>query len=82
MYYLYILQSLKDRSYYVGYSKDPERRLVKHNSAKTGYTSRKKPWNLVYTEKYASKTEALKREKFIKAQKSKVFIERLINGMG
>jgi len=78
MFYLYILQSQKDGSYYIGYSANPQQRLLKHNNSLSGYTSRKKPWALVYTQAYATKTEAIKRERFIKAQKSRVFIEKLI----
>ena len=78
-YYTYILQSQKDLSFYIGSSKDPEKRLIKHNKPHKGYTARKQPWKLVYTEKYDTKTKALKREKFLKAQKSKVLIENLIS---
>ena len=78
MHYVYIIQSQLDQSYYIGYSADPESRLIKHNKANKGYTARKKPWQLVYTKGYETKAEALKREKFIKAQKSRVFIEKLI----
>ncbi len=79
MFYVYIIQSLKDSSYYIGYSANPISRLEKHNKSRTGYTSRKKPWELVYTEGFEDKSDALKKERFIKAQKSKAFIERLIN---
>ncbi|NVJ47249.1 MAG: GIY-YIG nuclease family protein [Cytophagia bacterium] len=82
MYFIYILQSEKDESYYVGYSANPDSRLLKHNTSKSGYTASKKPWKLVYTETYSNKSDALKREKFIKAQKSREFIEKLINGNG
>jgi putative endonuclease len=76
--FIYILQSLKDNSFYIGSSQDPEERLIKHNKANTGYTARKKPWKIVYVEKFESKTEALKREKFLKAQKNSLFYISLI----
>ena len=79
MYYTYIIQSQKDGSFYIGYSEDPEKRLEKHNSSNSGYTSKKQPWKIVYTEEFQTKSEALKREKFIKSQKSKDFIISLIN---
>ena len=80
MFYIYILQSLKDNSYYIGYSQNPESRLIKHNTANKGYTSTRKPWKLVYTEQFETKTLAIKREKFIKKQKSVLFINNLIDG--
>ena len=79
-YYVYIIQSEKDNSFYIGYSHNPESRLTKHNSSTKGYTATKKPWKIVYTEKFESKTLAIKREKFIKRQKSTAFIIKLING--
>ena len=79
-FYVYIVQSEKDKSFYIGYSQKPESRLIKHNSSNKGYTATKKPWEIVYTENFESKTLAIKREKFIKRQKSTAFIIKLING--
>ena len=47
-YYIYILQSETDGTYYLGSSQDPEKRLEKHNAPHHGYTGRKQPWKLVY----------------------------------
>ena len=38
---VYIIQSLLDRSYYIGYTKNLEKRILQHNNAKTGYSSKK-----------------------------------------
>lgn len=79
-YSVYILQSEKDESFYIGYSVDPIKRLDKHNAAQKGYTAFKKPWKLVYTEEFDTKTEAIKREKFLKRQKNTAFYQKLIYG--
>jgi putative endonuclease len=77
-YSVYILYSkLKDR-YYVGYSKDVNLRLEKHNLGATVSTRPSRPWILVYKEDFANKSDAIRREKYIKKQKSKIFIENLI----
>ena len=65
-YFVYILQSELDGSYYVGSTQNVEVRLMDHNAGRGRYTQKKVPWNLVHKEEYNSKTEALKREKFIK----------------
>ncbi|WP_247979356.1 GIY-YIG nuclease family protein [Maribellus sp. YY47] len=77
-YVVYILQSEKDRSYYIGFTSDLDIRLSFHNSGKSRYTSLKMPWKVVYSESYATKSDALKREKFLKQQRNRTFYERLI----
>ena len=79
-YSVYILQSEKDGSYYIGYSQDLIKRLEQHNSSKSGYTATKNPWKMVYVEEYETKTEAIKREKFLKRQRNKAFYKTLIEG--
>jgi len=79
-YFVYILQSEKDGTFYIGSSQDPFHRLKKHNAPHKGYTSKKQPWKIVYSEKFEEKQDALIRERFLKAQKSREFLQRLISG--
>ncbi len=63
---VYILRC-SDGSYYVGYSKDAEKRLETHNAGKGAkYTRSRLPCEMVYTEKFASKNEAMSREYQVK----------------
>ena len=78
-YWIYILQSLKDGSYYVGYTGNIESRLREHNEGSTRYTKQKRPWELVYKEGFNSKSEAIKRELFLKRQRNTKFYQKLIN---
>lgn len=80
MYFVYILQSLKDLSYYVGQCEDLDHRMSKHSDGQSKYTSGKRPLLLRYFEIYNSRTEALKREHQIKKMKSRKYIESLIAG--
>ena len=82
MYTLYILYSQTLDKFYVGYTNDPVRRLSEHNRIKGKFTDRGIPWEILYTEQYASKLDAMKREKYIKAQKSRFYIENLIRSAG
>jgi putative endonuclease len=77
-YFVYIIQSLVDGTFYTGYTKDINIRVTQHNNAKTGYSAKKSPWILVYQEKFEIKTSAIKRERFIKNQKNRDFMKRLI----
>jgi putative endonuclease len=77
-YYVYILQSRKDLSFYIGQCQDLDCRMSKHFEGMSKYTASKRPWRLVYFETVYSRSEAIKREKHIKKQKSSIFIEALI----
>jgi putative endonuclease len=78
MYSVYIIKSSTDNTYYIGSTNNIERRLQDHNAGKSPYTSKKIPWELVYLESFESKTNALKREKFLKKQRNNTFYVRLI----
>jgi len=77
MFYVYVLRSLKDQSFYVGYSSDVVRRLAQHNAGESRYTARKIPWEIFYVESFATKSEAIKREIFLKRQRNREFFLRL-----
>lgn len=79
MYFTYILQSLKDQSFYIGFTSNLEQRLKKHNNSSSGYTSTKKPWKIVYFESFDIESKARKRELAIKKKKSRKYIEYLIS---
>ena len=80
MYYVYILYSESGDRYYKGMSQNPENRLRYHNAKEKGYTSRYRPWKLVWKKAYETKQEALNVEQQLKKWKSRVMIERVIQG--
>jgi len=77
-YFVYILQSEADGSFYIGYTANLTNRLHEHNSGKSYYTRRKMPWQIIYTETYASKSEAIRREKQLKALRNSAYLQNLI----
>ena len=62
MYYVYLLQSEKNRSTYIGYTSDLKNRLIEHNQGKTKSIKHNLPYRLIYYEAYQSKTDSRKRE--------------------
>ncbi|PIR43866.1 hypothetical protein COV24_00460 [candidate division WWE3 bacterium CG10_big_fil_rev_8_21_14_0_10_32_10] len=83
MFFVYILHSKKIDKYYVGSSKDPQKRLIYHNKGKSGskhaFTKKALDWKIVYKKNFSSKKNAMTYEKYIKKQKSRSFIIKLIN---
>jgi len=67
MYYVYILKSLKDGKYYYGSSKDPEKRLTKHNKGDVRSTKGRRPWVIHYIESHGSRSDAYRRELYFKS---------------
>jgi putative endonuclease len=79
-YFLYILKSLSANKFYVGISQNPILRLQYHNSFEKGFTSRYRPWEIVFTKELDSKEKATALEKKIKSWKSSKMIQRIIDG--
>ena len=75
------LQTLGYFSYYIGHSEDPNRRLFQHNTGKFyKSTSSGRPWILkAIFQISGDRGEAMKIESFIKKQKSKILIEKLLD---
>ena len=79
-YFLYILKSKKYDKYYTGISQNPQGRLEYHNTLEKGFTSRYRPWKLMFVKEYSSKEEVRLIEKKIKDWKSKKMIEKILLG--
>jgi len=77
-YFVYILQSELDSSYYVGSTQDIDARLGRHNQGRSKYTKPKRPWCLVYQEIHPDRSSAVKREQQIKNRRSRKYIENLV----
>ena len=69
MYYVYILYSQKFDRYYIGQCEDVDLRLKRHNGKAVPSTKAYVPWELVYTESFTSRSEAVQRESEIKKKK-------------
>ena len=65
-YFVYIIKSEVDGTYYKGFSEDPQQRILQHNNGDSKYTSLKIPWQLIYVEELPTKRDALIREKVLK----------------
>jgi putative endonuclease len=66
MYYVYIIQSEKDLSYYTGFTINIEERISKHNSNSVKYSSTKSPFKLIWYCAFIDKSKAISFEKYLK----------------
>ncbi len=77
-YHVYIIESLKDGTYYVGSTQNLTERIERHDQGRSIYTKVKKPWKLLYSETHPDRSTASIRENEIKSRKSKSYIETLV----
>ena len=77
-FYVYVLWSESLGRRYVGFSRNPELRLSRHNDGWSKYTSGGIPWVLIYTERYPTETDARRRERQLKTGVGREFLNRTL----
>ena len=75
MFYVYVLQSKKDKGFYTGYTENIKSRVYKHNEGSVKSTKNRRPLECVYCEMCLNKKDALHREKYLKTAWGKRFLK-------
>lgn len=81
MFYVYVIQNDLNGKYYIGSTRDINKRLADHNYGRTKSTKNRGTWKLIYKEEYITNTEARKRENKIKSYKGGNAFKQLIAGL-
>jgi putative endonuclease len=79
VFFVYILQSRINDSFYKGMTDNLARRLAEHNAGKDNYTKRHAPWDLVWYTTKDSRPEAFRLEQKLKnlsVQRTLAFIRK------
>ncbi|MBI4137234.1 GIY-YIG nuclease family protein [Candidatus Roizmanbacteria bacterium] len=66
-YYVYILLSLKDKGFYIGYTADLKQRLTHHSKNQVIATKFRTPLFLIHYEYFVNEEDAKAREEFLKS---------------
>ena len=74
MYFTYVLYSPAFDRIYVGQTNDIKTRVAKHNQGLVRSTKSFVPWNLIYFEKFPTRSEAMQREKQLKSHQGRLWI--------
>jgi len=83
VYYVYVLKSKKDKNLYVGCTGNLRKRLEEHNTATVRSTRNRVPFAIVYYEASRSRTDALRRERYLKTAYGKRYLKnRMRNDVG
>jgi putative endonuclease len=75
MHYVYVLRSLRDDGFYIGYSSNLRRRMRQHSEGSSFVTSYRGPLKLIYYEAYLEQADALGRERYLKSGAGRRFLQ-------
>ena len=75
MFYVYVLQSMKDMNFYTGYSKHLKLRFEEHKKGYVDSTKDRRPLKLIYYEACLNEGDARKREKYLKTYHGKMYLK-------
>jgi putative endonuclease len=75
MHYVYVLRSLTDDGFYIGYTANLRKRFEQHLKGNSFTTSYRGPWELIYYEAYIEQADALGRERYLKRSAGRRFFE-------
>lgn len=70
-YAVYVLYSLKDHHFYIGYTTNFKRRMLEHEQGKTISTECRRPFVAFLCEYYFAKEDAMRRELYFKTSDGK-----------
>ncbi len=73
--YVYVLRSLRDSQFYVGFTRNLRARLETHNKGAIASTKTRVPLELVYWEGCLNQADATQREKYLKSAWGKRYIK-------
>jgi putative endonuclease len=76
MFYVYFQKSLKNGDLYIGSCEDIEVRVNRHNKGLLRSTKTCRPWVLVGSEEYQTRSEAFRREMFLKTGQQKELLKK------
>ena len=65
--YVYIIQSQKDKSFYIGVTSNLKKRIEEHNNKRSTFTSTKIPYRLIWYCAFGEKLKAYRFEKYLKS---------------
>jgi len=76
LFYTYVLESLKDKKRYIGYTTDLRHRLEQHNNGLTISTKHRLPMKLIYFEACINQQDAERREEYLKTTRGRRFLAK------
>ena len=77
-YYVYVLLSLRDKKFYIGFTNNLKRRFEEHKRGENVSTSKRLPIRLIFYEAFLSEIDAKRRERYFKTAKGKTTLRQML----
>jgi len=79
MFFVYIIEAVESKRYYIGQTQDLHQRLKKHNEGKNLSTKAYIPWQIKWWKELNTRSEAIRIEKILKSKKKRVLLEKFVS---
>jgi putative endonuclease len=79
MFFVYILEAIESKRYYIGQTENLDERVKKHNQGRNHSTKFYIPWKLKWWKEFETRSEAIKMEKKLKGLKKRLILERFVS---
>ncbi len=77
LYIVYILYSQSTQKHYTGFTTNLTQRILSHNQLGKDWTSKYRPWELIYKKEFIIKSDAMDYEKWLKTGAGRDFVKQL-----
>ena len=78
MFCVYVLRSVKTGEHYTGSTRDRQQRLGQHNEGLVRSTKHARPCAMAYFEEYATRAEAVRRERHLKSGRGRAELKQIL----
>ena len=78
MFFVYIIESVSSKRYYVGQTENLEKRLNSHNLGRNLSTKPYTPWKLKWWKEFSTRSEAVMMERRLKSIRKRIGLERYV----
>ena len=82
MFFVYILEAIESRKYYIGQTENLLERVKRHNEGRNLSTKRYIPWQLKWWKGFETRSEAFITERKLKSIKKRVQLEKFVSENG
>lgn len=82
MFTVYVLRSAKTGRFYTGSTSNVSLRLSRHEQGLSPSTKHGRPWELVHQEEFITRSEAVRRERYLKTGRGREELRGLLEKTG